>query len=442
MVVSVYGIVNRNDITHRKGVARNDLMPVEAAITRFLSYITDKTNCSKLEYVHISEAGGRVLAEDIRASIDLPPFDRADRDGFALRSSDTKNASVHSTILLDVVGKQLAGITITARPLRKGQALEIATGARLPKGVDSVIMVEDVIIDSSNKLIKTTKSVNRGDYVSTKGSDIKKHQLVLKKGTWLTFQDIALIASIGLNRVLVREKPKVGILATGDELTEPGQTGLSGSSIFECNRYMLSCLVKDCGGEPVDLGLCSDDRDEIYKRLLSALECDIVVVSGGASVGEKDYLHSLIDRLGKPGIVAHGIAMKPGSPTGLGIIGNKPIIMCPGFPVSAFAAFYIFGKSLLFRMMGTEGPLSTKLMAEMTESIAVYKDFLTLVRVIVYRHNGKFFAKPVSASGANLISTLTRSNGIVVVNHSPSKSKLQKGEMVEVALIRNIVNKV
>lgn len=433
--------MNRNDIAHCKRTGRNELMPVETAIARFLSYITTKTNYPQLEYVHILDAGGRVLAEDICTSMDLPPFDRADRDGFALRSSDTKDASVHSSIFLDVVGKELAGNTISAPPLRKGQALEIATGARLPKGVDSVIMVEDVIVDSYNKLIKITKSVNRGDHVTIQGSDIKKHQLVLKKGTWLTFQDIALIASIGLNRVLVTQKPKVGILATGDELTEPGQPGLSGSNIFECNRYMLTCLVKDCGGHPVDLGLCNDDRDEIYKRLISALELDIVILTGGASAGEKDYAYSLIDRLGKPGMVAHGIAMKPGSPTGLGIVRNKPIIMCPGFPVSAFATFYIFGKSLLFKMLGTEGPPSAKLMAEMTESIAVYKDFLTLVRVIVYHHNGKFFAKPVSASGANLISTLTKSNGIVVVNYPPSsKGELQKGEKVEVTLIRNIVN--
>ena len=417
-----------------------NFISVETALNQFFfSLDFKKVNYLRREYVHLLEANGRVLADDLCSGIDVPPFDRADRDGYGLRSFETKGASHHSPIAFDVVGKSFAGQRVSIPVVKPRQALEIATGARIPKGVDSVIMIEDTTIDKTNGLVKIYKPVSRGDHVSRKGSDIRKKRVVLRKGTWLTSQDVALIASIGLDRISVVEKPKVGILATGDELTEPGCQPKNSSCVFESNRYMLSCLVRDNGGLSVDLGLCKDDPDMIFEKLKSALMLDMIIVSGGASIGEKDYVPFLVDRLGKPGLVVHGIAMKPGSPTGLGIVDNKPIIVAPGFPVSSFAAFYMFGSPLLFKLLGTQGPPRPTLLAEITESIVVHKDFLTFVRVSVYRHNGNFLAKPVSASGASLISTLTNSNGIVIVNnHDNHRNELKKGQVVEVTLLKNI----
>jgi molybdopterin molybdotransferase len=162
----------------------------------------------------------------------------------------------------------------------------------------------------------------------------------------------------------------------------------------------------------------------------------LVVVSGGASVGEKDYVPDLINSLGKPGLVVHGIAMKPGSPTALGVVNNKPIIVSPGFPVSSFVAFYTFGRPVILKILKTEGPITTKIIATMASNINTFKNFRTFVRVQVVRNNGSYLAEPISAAGASLLSTLTKSNGMIIVDNN--NSKLMKGKRVEVIPLRNI----
>jgi molybdenum cofactor synthesis domain-containing protein len=416
-----------------------NFISVEKALFKlFSSFKVPRMNAERAEFVYLLESNGRVLAKNLYSPMNVPPFDRADRDGFAISSSDSINASLHSSIHLKIVGKGLAGQGAKLNRIRKGQALEIATGAKIPKGADSVIMFED-ITSVDHGLVKISKHVNRGDYVSYKGSDVKENQLVLRKGTWITPQDVALIASMGFDKIHVVKRPRVGILATGDELTEPGSRPQNDASIFESNRYMVSCLVRDAGGEPLDLGLCKDDPEAIFKILKAALNLDMIIVSGGASVGERDFTPLLVDRLGKPGLVVHGVAMKPGSPTGLGIVRNTPVIICPGFPVSAYAAFSVFGLPILSKLLGTKGHVKAVLKVKVTEDIDVHKDFLTLVRVIVYRDNDVFLAKPVSASGPSLITTLTNSNGIAMVDgRNIHSSKLRRGEFVEVTLFKNI----
>ena len=421
-----------------KKTSRNYTSVDNALVMLFSSFNLPKMNAKRVEYVGLLESNGRVLAVDLYSPMNVPPFDRSDRDGFAVSSSTTVHASRNSPICLRIIGKGLAGERDMIHHLRREQALEIATGAKLPKGADSVIMVEDIILEANN-LVKISRPVNRGDNVTPKGSDVADNQLVLRKGTWIIPQDVALIASMGLDRMPVVKKPRVGILATGDELTDPGCRPLNDTSIFESNRYMVSCLVRDAGGISVDLGLCKDDPHEIFQMLKSALKLDLIVVFGGASVGQKDYTPLLVDRLGKPGLLVHGIAMKPGSPTGVGIVGNTPIIICPGFPVSAFAAFSTFGLPILYTLLGTQGPVRAVVKARITDDVSVHKDFLTFLRVKVYRQNGNFFAKPVSASGAGLISTLTHSNGIAIVNSGSTHSRfLRKGKLVEVTLYKNI----
>jgi molybdenum cofactor synthesis domain-containing protein len=429
------------DIIPRTKKGSREYISVESALVRlFSSFNIPKFSKKRIENISLLESNGRVLAKDLYSPMSVPSFDRSDRDGFAMSSSETAAVTTQSPIYLKIIGKRLAGQRTPSNRIRKGQAIEIATGAKLPKGADSVIMFEDTITEA-NGLVKVSKPVNRGDHVSSKGSDVTEGQLVLRKGTWITPQDVALAASMGFDRIPVVSKPSVGILATGDELIEPGSRPQNNAKIFESNRYMLSCLVQDAGGDSVDLGLCKDDPDAIFEKLKSALKLDIIVVSGGASVGEKDFTPLLVNRLGKPGLVAHGIAMKPGSPTGLGIVRNTPIIICPGFPVSAYAAFFTFGLPILSRLLGTQGPVKARLMAKITEDITVHRGFLTFVRVIVYRHNDVFLARPVSASGPSLISTLTNSNGIVAVNSRIIHGNvLRKGEIVEVTLFKNVLD--
>jgi len=353
-------------------------------------------------------------------------------DGYAIKSNDTRGASMKHPILLDVIGRITAGQE-AQHMVESGKAVAIATGARVPKGADAVVMVENT--EQQNNTLKIFNEIGKGKNIALKGEDIKNRQTLFKRGTWLTSQDVGLIASVGINRVPVYKKPKVAIFATGDELVEPGSI-LDDTSIFESNRYMIAGMIRESGGEVVDLGICKDERDLIFSKLKEALKFDLVVVSGGASVGEKDYVPDLINRLGKPGLVVHGIAMKPGSPTALGVVNNKPIIVSPGFPVSSFVAFYTFGRPVILKILKTEGPITTKIIATMASNINTFKNFRTFVRVQVVRNNGSYLAEPISAAGASLLSTLTKSNGMIIVDNNDSK--LMKGKRVEVIPLRNI----
>jgi len=355
-------------------------------------------------------------------------------DGYAIKSADTKNASTKNPVILKVVGKIYAGYGEKFK-VRAGNAVAIATGARLPEGADAVAMIEDTKLQ--NDAVKSFIEIEKGKHIALRGNDVKHGQTLLKKGTWLTSQDVGLIASVGVSKIPVFKKPQVAVFATGNELIEPGSK-LGNTCIFESNRYMISSMVREFGGKVIDFGICKDDRDLILSKLRDALKFDMVVVSGGVSVGEKDYVPDLIKNLGKPGLVVHGIAMKPGSPTGLGIVNNKPIILSPGYPVSSFVSFYVFGRPLLLKMLRTSsgGPFTSKLIAKMAATINVHENFRTFVRVNVVRHDGLYLAEPVSASGPSLLSTLTSSNGMVIVDRG---SKLMKGEKVEVILLRNNV---
>ena len=405
---------------------------VHTALKKFLSYIEQSKTYQTSEHVSLLDACNRVLSNDLFSYIDVPPFVRAEMDGYALKAKNTKGASMKHPILLDVLGMISAGQDEQYSIMPK-KAAAIATGARIPNGADAVVMVEHTE-RLGNNTVKIFEEVGRGKNLAPNGKDVKQGQILLKKGTWLTSQDLGLMASVGTNKVPVLRKPQVAVLATGSELIEPGSK-LCNACIFESNRYMISSMIREFGGEAVDLGICEDDKDLIFSKLKEALRLDIVVVSGGASVGEKDYVPDLIESLGKPGLLVHGIAMRPGSPTGLGMVKDKPLILVPGYPVSSFVAFYTFGRPLLFKMLKTGGPPTAKVIAKMAANTNVHEKFRTFVRVNVVRENGSYFAEPVSTADASLLSTLTKSNGIVIVDNG---TELVKGAEVEVILLRNI----
>ena len=420
-------------IANRKHHGHTKHTPPDVALKKFLSCINWSKTSRPTEYVTLQDAQNRVLSKNLSSLIDIPSFIKAEMDGYAIKSNDTRGASMKYPVLLDVIGRIYAGQD-TQYIVESGKAVAIATGARIPKGADTVVMVENT--EQENIKLKIFNEIGQGKNIALKGEDIKNRHPLFKKGTWLTSQDVGLIASVGISRVPVFKKPKVAIFATGDELLEPGSK-LDDTSIFESNRYMIACMIRESGGEVVDLGICKDDRDLIFSKLKEAFKFDLVVVTGGASVGEKDYVPDLINSLGKPGLVVHGIAMKPGSPTALGVVNSKPIIISPGFPVSSFVAFYTFGRPLILKILTTEGPITTKLIAKMTSNINTFKRFRTFVRVQVVRNNGCYLAEPISAAGASLLSTLTKSNGMIIVDNN--SSKLVKGKRVEVIPLRNIV---
>ncbi len=394
------------------------------------------------EYVSLVEATDRVLAESIECPIDIPPFKRSTVDGFALMSSDTKGATKDRHAKLNVIGSISAGKSSRAR-VTSGKAVAIATGAKIPKDADSVIMIEDVIIEDKGKKVCIPYKIDKGSNISPRGNDLRKGQVLLKRGTWLAPSDIGLIASVGISRVPVYKKVKVAVLSTGSELAEPG-SNLSNASIFDSNRFMLFSMIRKQGGEPIDLGICRDERSLIRAKIIHALKFDVILISGGSSVGEKDYVLELVNEIGKPGIIISGVAMKPGSPTSLGAANGKPVIVLPGYPVSAFVAFYTFGLPLLYNILKTKGPPVARQVAMLTSDVKLHKGMTTFVRVRIRtsKRHSHFFAEPVSAAGASLLSTLAYSDGIVVANYNNkgsqrTKDMLYKGQDVEVILLKN-----
>jgi molybdopterin molybdotransferase len=435
---------HHDDAASRKTGSHRKYYSISLAIKKFLSQSKISYIPVDTEHVSLVEATDRILAECIRCPIDIPPFQRSTVDGFAILSNDTKKATRDHPAMLNVIGEISAG-KIPRTRISSGKAVAIATGAKTPNGADSVIMIEDVIVEDKGKKIRILDKIGKGSNITPRGNDLRKGQILLKKGTWITAADIGLVASVGMSRILVFKRVKVAILSTGSELAEPG-SNLGNASVFDSNRFMLSSMVRKHGGEPIDLGICRDEKPLIRVKIMQALKFDVILISGGSSVGEKDYVPELINEIGKPGLVVSGIAMKPGSPTSLGIANGKPVIVLPGYPVSAFVAFYTFGRPLLYNILKTDGPPSARQVAKLTSNIKLHKGMTNFVRVRISRRHGLFFAEPISTAGASLLSTLAYSDGIVVAKHNNQEAQgediLYKGQDVEVILLRDVYREV
>ncbi len=403
------------------------LISVETALEKFLSSVNFKP---KIEIIPLQNASSRVLAKDVTSKIEIPSFNKASMDGFAIKSTDTKKTRKNPKFL-KIIGKIFAGDE-KKKSIQIGEAIAIATGSPLPDGADAVIMIEDVIIN--NDEIKITKKVKKQSNVALRGEEVRKNQLILKKGTWLTPQDVGLIASIGLNQISVFKRPLVGILATGNELAKPG-TNLKKGKIFESNRIVIAELIKQMGGKIQDLGICKDEKKVIEKKIKKGLQNDLLVITGGSSVGERDFVPKILNDLGKPGIIVKGVSMKPGSPVTLAMIRKTPIIVCPGFPVSSFFAFFLFGNSILKQMLFTKGPPIPEIQARMENIVKTQQNVTNFVRVKIRKIKDVYFARSVSTADSRLLITLTDSDGVIVVKN---RKELQKGELVKVITFRNI----
>ena len=414
---------------HKKHNLRK-LTSVEIALKKFLSSVNFKP---KIEIVPLQNVSSRVLAKDVVSKIEIPSFDKASMDGFAIKSSNTKNATKKNPVFLKIMGKIFAGDN-KKNSIKSGKTIAIATGSPLPDGADAVIMIEDVIQNKDK--IKITKKVKKQSNLALRGEEVRKNQLILKKGTWLTPQDVGLIASIGLNQIPVFKRPSVGILATGNELTKPG-TNLKNGKIFESNRIVIAELVKQMGGKVQDLGICKDEKKIIENKVKKGLRNDLLVITGGSSVGERDFVPKILKSLGKPGVIVKGVAMKPGSPVTLGMIRKTPIIVCPGFPVSSFFAFFLFGTALLKQMLYTEGPPTAEIQAKMENAVKPQQNVTNFVRVKIRKINDAYFAKPISTADSRLLITLTGSDGVIIAKN---RKELKKGESIKVITFRNLTN--
>jgi molybdopterin molybdotransferase len=408
-------------LTRLKGFQK--LTAVDEAVRMFFSKLQVKP--LKPVIIQLYSALDRVLAEDIIAEEDLPRFDRSAVDGYAVNAGDVVSASQFKPKTLQITNKNV---------IVHKQTRQLWTGTPIPKGADAVLMLENV--RQAKDKIEVWVSVTPGENVSKRGEDLSKGDVAVEAGTRLKPHHLGLISALGKAEVTVVEKPKVAILATGNELVKVG-VKLGENQVFDVNRVVLSMLCCEVGAEPLDLGIAKDDVHEISAKLKTGLEmAEAVITSGGTSVGSVDLVPESVNSIGKPGIIVHGVAMRPGMPTALAVVSGKPMVILPGNPVAAMIGFEVFCRPLICRMLGLRLEPRPTVQAKMNRRIATTLGRRNFVRVCVFQRNGEFVAEPISARGSGMISTMTKANGYVVVPEN--REGLEEGERVPVQLFGSV----
>lgn len=402
--------------------------PAEAR-ARFAQAYTPRPRGS--ERVSLRHAYRRVLAADLTAPEDLPEFDKSTVDGYAVRAAAAAAASAERPIALTLAGEVEMGTPPVSR-VSDREAVRIPTGGMLPEGADAVVMLEDTVVHD-HRVIDVMRQVRPGENVIHRAEDVRRGEIVLRRGTRLRPQDIGLLAGIGIVEVDVFLRPRVAILATGDEIVAPDRRPGMGQ-VRDVNTYTISAMVEEDGGLPQVHEIIPDDRERLLAALRRARDtADLVLISGGSSVGEKDAVAWAIDEIGKPGVVVHGVKIKPGKPTILGLADGTPMIGLPGHPVSGMVIFDVFVRDVLRGLAGRTPPrgLGRIVRARMAKAVPSAGGREDHVRVSVEERNGALWAVP-QLGKSGIITTMTRADGLVVV--PLGQAGLAEGAEVDVEL--------
>jgi molybdopterin molybdotransferase len=383
--------------------------------------------------VPLLESLNRRLACAVTAVEDIPGFGRSTVDGYAVRARDTYGASEGLPSYLEVYGEVLMG-RAPDREVGAGQAWYIATGGMLPRGADAVVMVE-YTEELDGSTIGITRPVAPGENVIQKGEDISSGEVALPAGHRIRPQDLGMLSSVGVDTVEVASRVKVGIISTGDELVCPGDKPGPGQ-VRDINSFTLHGAVEACGGIPYLYGVIPDNFARLKKILEQALdENDLVLLSGGSSVGVRDVTLRVIEAMGKPGVLFHGISVKPGKPTIGAVVKGKPVFGLPGHPVSTLIIFDILVAPLVrdggYPADEEESLTAFPLLALMTRNLRSAAGREDFIRVKLYRRDGQVYAEPVLGK-SGLITTMVRADGIARI--PPGKEGVEAGETVEVKL--------
>ena len=373
------------------------------------------------ERLKLDDCLHRILAQDITASHSTPPFDRAAVDGYALKAKDTFGVSRQNPVMLDITDVVYAGSVPKTR-LNAGGCIQVATGAKMPRGADAVVMIEDVSREDGQ--IKVVKSTYPGANIAPIGEDIKKGELVLKKGFFLSPANIGVLASQGLTRVSVYKKPSVAIIPTGEEIGSVGKR-LRPTQVYDINSHTVSAVVADNGCLPVRFAISGDNADSIKANVEAGLESDMLVFSGGSSVGERDLLFGILEEMGE--VFFHGIQIKPGKPTMFARVKGKPVFGMPGYPTSCLMNAYILLLPALRKLAFLPKINNVTVDAELGERIpgsVGRKQFLPV------KLEGSI-AIPIFKESGSITGT-ARANGYIVVNEN--MDIMEKGNPVTVTL--------
>ena len=362
----------------------------------------------------LADALGCALARDVLAPIDVPPFDRANVDGFAVRSVDLASATETTLVRLMLNDEVIACGVAPVRPVLSGTATSIATGGPVPRGADAVVMVEHTQ-PSGTRAIEVRRAASPGQFVSYAGSDIARGEALLHAGTIIGSREIGMLAACGIAEMPVVRRPRVAVISTGDELVQPGEP-LRPAEIYDTNGAIVAAAIKENGGDAIYVGAVPDDEEQLEAAMRKALETsDMLVLSGGTSKGAGDVSHHIISRLGKPGLIAHGVALKPGKPLCLAVCDHKPVVILPGFPTSAMFTFHDMIVPVLRRMAGLPPRSDAKVTAKVPVRIASELGRTEFVMVSLVEGEAGLIAYP-SGKGSGAITSFAQADGFLRID--------------------------
>lgn len=412
------------------------MLSVEEALEKVLQEV----EVLEAEDVPILDSLGQVLAADVRSNINVPPLDNSAMDGYAVRSEDTQGASAASPRYLRIIDTVMAG-SISLKKVAPGTAVRIMTGAPVPPGADSVVQFENTDEEDRKaaspgrppERVGVLGQVSPGQNIRRAGEDIHKGNIALRKGSVVRPAEIGVMASLGLSHARVIRRPVVAVLSTGNELVEVGEA-LPEGKIYDSNAYSIAALVKRYGGIPKVLGIARDNEAELVARLKEARDADMLLTTGGVSMGDYDMVKDILARDGR--IVFWKVKVKPGKPLAFGKIKGRnkdiPHLGLPGNAVSCMVSFELFVRPALLKMMGKTNFAKPMVEAVAEDTLMNGEGRRLYDRAIVARRNGNYYARLTGPQGSGILTSMSQANGLVVI---PEGETIQKGETVQALML-------
>jgi molybdopterin molybdotransferase len=381
-----------------------------------------------LEKINILEAQKRVIGEDVFAPHNIPSADNSAMDGYAVRHTDTKGATKDKPLQLKIIEDIPAG-KVALKKIKKGEAARIMTGAVIPEGADSVIRQEDTKKDGNTVILYA--SVTKGQNIRFAGEDVRTGELVVKKGIALRPADIGMLAALGKAFISVYQKPRVAIMSTGDELVDI-ETNPPLGKIINSNSYSLAAQVLECGGIPIMLGISKDKKIDLQEKFQTALHADVIISSGGVSVGDFDFVKNVMGEIGNA-MHFWQVAMRPGKPLAFGAIESVPLFGLPGNPVSAMVSFEQFVRPSLLKMQGQTKIFRQTIKAVCAQEIQKSAGFRHFIRAVVKKEKDQYIASVTGDQGSGILKSMVIANALIVMGEN--EIRIKKGEQVTIQLL-------
>ena len=391
-----------------------------------------------IELVPLDESLSRIISEDIISPVNVPSFDRSNYDGFAVVARDTIGADEEHPVRINLLSQEIPAGCVPEAEISSLSAASIATGGMLPRGADAIVMIEHTEVEecddgSRNLLVRRSSATGFG--ITYAGTDISENEVLLRRGDRLTSRDTGVLAAVGISRVPVWKKPRVAIISTGDEVISPMDT-MKPALVYDSNARILADAVRELGGEPVELGIVKDDIQQLRDYLKRGIaDCDVVLLSGGTSKGAGDLSYQVVQELNDPGIVAHGVALKPGKPICLAATDRKPVVILPGFPTSAIFTFHEFLAPVIQALAGgtreSQQSQTAKLAVRVNSEVG--RTEYLLVGLVPDNSQSDGLAAYPMGKGSGSVTTFSRADGFITINRH--QELLDADQAVDVTLL-------